>query len=162
DVAQKGMPIEEVAGEARILSVSGDQVTLDRALPAGQLAYLGDDDPGGALPGDGDPSPAVAGAPGFAFARVLVDPDGVRMAPHHRFLVGDREMDGCSYDGRVPGPTIRARRGDRLVVDFRSDLPVDTTIHWHGLHVPYAMDGVTWQHDPVGPGGYFRYEFTLD
>jgi FtsP/CotA-like multicopper oxidase with cupredoxin domain len=37
-----------------------------------------------------------------------------------------------------------------------------TTIHWHGVHVPWNMDGVVWMQDPISPGDTFRYEFTLD
>ncbi|MFZ5475289.1 MAG: hypothetical protein ACOZNI_00825 [Myxococcota bacterium] len=77
--AEKGMPIEEVVGEATVVAVEGDVVTLDRALPEGDVAYRGE---AASLPIDGDEALAVAGAPGFAFARVLVGADGARMVPH--------------------------------------------------------------------------------
>lgn len=69
---------------------------------------------------------------------------------------------GYAYNGQAPGPTLRAKVGETLVVDLTNDLDVDTTIHWHGVHVPYAMDGVTWQADPVAPGASFTYTFVLD
>jgi FtsP/CotA-like multicopper oxidase with cupredoxin domain len=47
-----------------------------------------------------------------------------------------------TYDGGLPGPLIRARIGDRLVVHFTNQLPQPTTIHWHGVRVPIEMDGV--------------------
>ena len=47
-----------------------------------------------------------------------------------------------TYNGLVPGPLIRARVGDRVVVHFTNNLPEETTIHWHGLRVPAAMDGM--------------------
>ena len=75
------MPVEQVVGEATVKSVNGDQVTFDHPLPAGSFAFLGD---GGAIGGDGAPSAAVAGAPGFAFARVLASQGGGRGVPHHR------------------------------------------------------------------------------
>ncbi len=68
---QKGLPVEHVVGERTIVAVSGDRVTLDAPLPPGDLAYR--------VAGD-----ALAGAPGFAFARVLADASGARMVPHHR------------------------------------------------------------------------------
>jgi FtsP/CotA-like multicopper oxidase with cupredoxin domain len=70
-------------------------------------------------------------------------------------------LEMWGYDGRVPGPVIRGKRGDRLIVHFDNALPEPTTIHWHGLRVPNAMDGVPTAQDPIPPGGSFRYEFVL-
>lgn len=78
------------------------------------------------------------------------------------FEIGGQKVDGYAYNGQVPGPTIRAKRGDTLIVDLQNDLDTDTTIHWHGVHVPWAMDGVTWMSEPVAAGASFRYEYTLD
>lgn len=66
-----------------------------------------------------------------------------------------------TYNGGVPGPLIEANVGDRLIVDFQNDLPEATTIHWHGVRVPNAMDGVALMDDAIPAGGSFRYEFTL-
>jgi FtsP/CotA-like multicopper oxidase with cupredoxin domain len=67
-----------------------------------------------------------------------------------------------TYDGGVPGPLLRARRGDRLIVHFTNRLPEETTIHWHGLRIPVAMDGVPGHSQPpVPPDGRFDYEFVL-
>ena len=66
-----------------------------------------------------------------------------------------------AYNGQRPGPTLRARVGDRLVVELENGLEVGTTIHWHGLKVPFEMDGVTWMGAPVGPGETFTYTFEL-
>ncbi|MBX2803508.1 MAG: multicopper oxidase family protein [Myxococcales bacterium] len=79
----------------------------------------------------------------------------------HVQLTAAEHGDGYAYDGQVPGPTIRATVGDRLVVDLTNDLPDPTTIHWHGLSVPFAMDGVTWVEAPIASGATFRYEFPL-
>ncbi len=67
-----------------------------------------------------------------------------------------------TYDGKLPGPVIRAKVGDQLVVHFKNELPEPTTIHWHGLRIPAAMDGVP-EHSQsvVAPGGTFDYSFTL-
>jgi FtsP/CotA-like multicopper oxidase with cupredoxin domain len=68
-----------------------------------------------------------------------------------------------TYNGMLPGPMIRAKVGDRLIVHFKNSLPEPTTIHWHGLRVPNEMDGapgVTQQ--PIESGAEFRYEFVLN
>jgi FtsP/CotA-like multicopper oxidase with cupredoxin domain len=66
-----------------------------------------------------------------------------------------------AYDGTVPGPIIEANAGDTLVVHFKNSLPMETTIHWHGVRVPNAMDGAPMVQAPVQPGGTFDYRFTL-
>lgn len=66
-----------------------------------------------------------------------------------------------TYDGRVPGPEIRVREGDRVRIALRNELPHPTSIHWHGLPVPNAMDGVAGvTQAPVAPGESFTYEFV--
>jgi len=66
-----------------------------------------------------------------------------------------------TYNGVLPGPMIEANVGDTLVVHLCNDLPVDTTIHWHGLETPANMDGSNIAQLAVPPGGTFRYEFPL-
>jgi len=66
-----------------------------------------------------------------------------------------------TYNGVLPGPMIEANVGDTLIVHLCNDLPVDTTIHWHGLETPANMDGSNISQLSVPPGGNFRYEFPL-
>jgi FtsP/CotA-like multicopper oxidase with cupredoxin domain len=67
-----------------------------------------------------------------------------------------------TYDGGLPGPLIRLKVGDRLIVRFRNSLPEPTTVHWHGLRVPIQMDGVPGYSQPeVPPGGTFTYDFVV-
>jgi FtsP/CotA-like multicopper oxidase with cupredoxin domain len=67
-----------------------------------------------------------------------------------------------TYNGTVPGPMIRAKVGDRLIVHFKNSLPEPTTIHWHGLRVPNEMDGAPGAtQEPIVSEGTFRYEFEL-
>jgi FtsP/CotA-like multicopper oxidase with cupredoxin domain len=71
-------------------------------------------------------------------------------------------IDAWTYNGVLPGPLIRARVGDRLIVHFRNELPRPTTVHWHGVRVPFAMDGVPEHSQPEVPtGGQFDYDFIL-
>lgn len=87
-------------------------------------------------------------------------------APHtHTFEDLDgtiHTVDGYAYNGTTPGPTIRAQLGDTVTVSFTNSLDEPTTIHWHGIDVPYAMDGVTWTKAPVKPGETFEYTFTVE
>lgn len=61
----------------------------------------------------------------------------------------------------VPGPLIEAKVGDRLVVHFRNELSVPTTVHWHGLRLPIEMDGDPMVTGAVAPGATFEYDFVL-
>ncbi len=63
-----------------------------------------------------------------------------------------------TYNGVLPGPVIRAKKGQRLKIHFVNSLPAATSIHWHGLRVPNAMDGAA---PTIPPGGTFEYEFDL-
>ncbi len=66
-----------------------------------------------------------------------------------------------SYDGAVPGPEIHIGLGDRVRVIVDNELAEDTTVHWHGIRVPNAMDGVPGlTQPPIRPGQSFIYEFT--
>jgi len=67
-----------------------------------------------------------------------------------------------AYEGQNPGPTIRVQRGDTVTVELTNQLDAPTTIHWHGLHVPFDMDGVAWMRSPVGAGETFTYSFTVN
>jgi FtsP/CotA-like multicopper oxidase with cupredoxin domain len=71
-----------------------------------------------------------------------------------------QRVHAWTYDGRLPGPLIRARVGDRVVVHLKNDLPAPTTLHWHGVRVPIEMDGVPDVSQPeVKPGETFTYDF---
>ena len=66
-----------------------------------------------------------------------------------------------TYNGTVPGPMIRVTEGDPVRIVVKNELPDPTTIHWHGVEVPNAMDGVPGvTQDPIQPGETFTYEFT--
>ena len=63
-----------------------------------------------------------------------------------------------AYNGQVPGPTLRAREGERLRIRFKNNSPHPHTIHFHGFH-PANMDGVF---ELVGQGQEFVYEFDAE
>lgn len=67
-----------------------------------------------------------------------------------------------AYDGRVPGTLLRMAQGAELNVRLQNGLDQGTTIHWHGMRLPNAMDGVPEMTQPVvAPGESFDYRFTL-
>ncbi len=96
-----------------------------------------------------------------------LDPDpnvlhAALIAARHTWLAGDEAIDGYAFNGQVPGPTLRAKVGDTLVVDLDNQLDIPSSIHWHGVDVPYAMDGAGWMVSPVEAGASFTYTFVLE
>ncbi len=78
--------------------------------------------------------------------------------------VGDsRRVAAWLYNGTLPGPELRVREGDVVRVALINSLPEPTTIHWHGIPVPFGMDGVPGLTQPaVRPGERFVYEFLAN
>lgn len=65
------------------------------------------------------------------------------------------------YDGQIPGPALHANEGERIKVEFKNELPVPTTVHWHGVDVPWTEDGVPGvTQEAIEPGESYTYEFT--
>lgn len=118
-----------------------------RALAALPLAWSG-----AALVGGGCAQPPVRAA------RLL------RMAPsQQKFGLPDGgATEIWAFEGTAPGPLLRFRQGEIADMDVRNDLPEPTTVHWHGLRVSNAMDGVPYMtQPPIAPGENFRYRFAL-
>jgi FtsP/CotA-like multicopper oxidase with cupredoxin domain len=71
-----------------------------------------------------------------------------------------KPIPAWTYGGSVPGPQLRVRQGERVRVLVENRLPQPTTVHFHGVRLPNAMDGVPHltQH-PIAPGARFTYEF---
>ena len=94
-------------------------------------------------------------------------PDGSRLREYEIIAV-DREIEiapgvffpAWTFNGQVPGPTIRATEGDRVRVNFVNQGSHPHTIHFHGWHPP-AMDG-SLPDQQVPPGGSFIYEFDAE
>ncbi len=73
-----------------------------------------------------------------------------------------RSVKAWAYNGQVPGPQIRVREGDRVRVNVKNELPQSTAVHFHGLELPVAMDGVPFiTQPPIKPGATFSYEFVV-
>jgi FtsP/CotA-like multicopper oxidase with cupredoxin domain len=81
-------------------------------------------------------------------------------APGTVEIAPGQTVAGWFYDGRLPGPALRAKEGETVRVRLRNRLPEPTTIHWHGLPVPSGMDGVPHASRPaIQPGQEFTYTF---
>ncbi|MBX9580044.1 MAG: multicopper oxidase family protein, partial [Gemmataceae bacterium] len=92
-------------------------------------------------------------------------PTHVLRAGRFRAAPDGREREVWGYDGRLPGPVLRARQGDTLRVKVVNDLGVPTTTHWHGMHQPgtWRMDGVEGvTQEPIPAGAEFVYEFQAE
>ena len=64
------------------------------------------------------------------------------------------------YNSEVPGREIRVRQGEKVQATLENGLEQPTTIHWHGIRIDNAMDGVSaLTQDPVKPGAQFDYHF---
>lgn len=113
---------------------------------------------------------------GFHPLEILKDFDGGevskdssgRTVREYEFVAVNKEIEvapgvffpAWTYNGRVPGPTIRATEGDRIRVTFTNTTPHKHTIHFHGIH-PSGMDGVPGQGE-IGTGETFVYDFIAE
>ncbi|PWB57797.1 MAG: hypothetical protein C3F16_14895, partial [Betaproteobacteria bacterium] len=80
-------------------------------------------------------------------------------APADLSLLQGRTTSLWLYNGLLPGPVVDVREGDHVRIALENRLPLDTTVHWHGLPVPAEQDGSPM--DPVRPGATRIYEFDL-
>jgi blue copper oxidase len=104
-------------------------------------------------PGSGARSPLLRPATLSALAASLTASVGVaRMA-------GGASATAWLFNGLLPGPTIRARRGDRARIRLLNQLAEPTIVHWHGLLVPASADGHP--RDAIAPGASLGYEFPI-
>jgi len=73
-----------------------------------------------------------------------------------------KDSTALLINNTLPGPTLKAQVGDILKVSVKNNLPVETSIHWHGVLVPNIMDGVPYiTTPPIKPGETFFYEFPI-
>lgn len=81
---------------------------------------------------------------------------------HMPYSVGGRTGHAVTVNGTLPAPLLRFREGQNVRIAVTNNLDEDTSIHWHGLIVPFQMDGVPGVSFPgIRPGETFRYEFPI-
>jgi blue copper oxidase len=112
----------------------------------------------GSAEGPGRPLPIPPLAPS------TVDSSGIRRftlraAPGSTEIVDGRRTATWGYNGSILGPTLRARRGETVAVEFENGLPAPTTLHWHGMHLPARCDGGP--HQTVQPGDRWEPSWTV-
>lgn len=97
-------------------------------------------------------------------AESTVDDQGRRVfdltAQEGSLDLGEGEVATWGFNGGYLGPTLRAQRGEEVLIRFRNDLDEASTVHWHGMHLPAAMDGGP--HQMVEPGGAWEPTWTID
>ena len=81
---------------------------------------------------------------------------------NHHFTTGARSGHAVAVNGTVPGPLVRLREGQDVTIDVMNTLAEDSSIHWHGLLLPFQFDGVPGVSFPgIKPGETFRYSFPV-
>ncbi len=79
----------------------------------------------------------------------------------HRIVQG-RRGPGIAVNGSVPGPLIRLTEGQDVRLNVTNNLTVDSSVHWHGLLLPFQYDGVPGISFPgIKPGEAFTYRFPI-
>lgn len=74
-----------------------------------------------------------------------------------------KERKAISVNNQIPAPTLRFKQGDHVTIKVHNKLDKDTAIHWHGIILPWQMDGVEGvSQKGIMPGKAFTYEFTLE
>lgn len=73
-----------------------------------------------------------------------------------------KSVQAIAVNNQIPAPTLHFKEGDHVTINVYNHLDQGTTIHWHGLLIPWQMDGVEGvSQEPIPPGGVFHYQFTL-
>jgi FtsP/CotA-like multicopper oxidase with cupredoxin domain len=93
-----------------------------------------------------------------------IEPGGMFDLRIHRVTktIGDNTHRMFAYNGSIPGPLLRVQQGSEVYVNVLNDIDVDTTVHWHGLRLENAFDGVP--HDtqaPIPPGGRYIHRLQF-
>ncbi|MEZ5680309.1 MAG: copper resistance system multicopper oxidase [Erythrobacter sp.] len=114
----------------------------------------------------GLPLPAWAKGRSLAHARKgfgeLSGADIALTIGDHHFSTGGRSGHAVAVNGTVPGPLIRLREGQEVKLHVTNNLAEDSSIHWHGLLLPFQFDGVPGVSFPgIKPGQTFTYEFPI-
>lgn len=81
---------------------------------------------------------------------------------HTAVEIAGKRGHAITVNGTLPGPLIRFREGEHITLNVHNTLDEDTSIHWHGLLVPFHMDGVPGVSFPgIKPHTTFKYEFSV-
>lgn len=102
---------------------------------------------------------------GIVYAQEKETPDAVHyrlVIKKQNILVGLRQGRAITINGVFPGPIIRLRQGKDAVIQVKNELSESTSVHWHGIILPFQMDGVPGVVFPgIDPGETFTYRFPV-
>lgn len=109
------------------------------------------------------PAWAQTGTPGIAPAMPTVAGERISLSIDETpFSVGGRTGRAITINGVLPAPLVRLREGQLARLDVTNNLAEDSSIHWHGLLLPFQMDGVPGLSFPgIAPGETYHYEFPV-
>ncbi|KMS52116.1 copper resistance system multicopper oxidase [Sphingobium cupriresistens] len=109
------------------------------------------------------PAWARSGTAGLRPAPGVLSGDHIALTVgESHFGTGGRSAHAITINGTVPAPLIRLKEGQRVQIAVTNRLKEDTSIHWHGLIVPFQMDGVPGVSFPgIRPGETFTYDFPI-
>ncbi|WAC22815.1 copper resistance system multicopper oxidase [Blastomonas sp. SL216] len=136
------------------MNLSLDRRTLLRAAGLGGA--------GAALAG-AFPAWARSGTTGLAEPLPQVSGEDIRLKIAHQMIrIHGRNHHAIGINGTVPGPLIRLKEGQNVRLHVENALDEDSSIHWHGLILPFHMDGVPGISFPgIRPRSTFTYEFPI-
>ncbi|QNE33083.1 copper resistance system multicopper oxidase [Sphingomonas sp. NBWT7] len=136
--------------------------TIDRRALLRGAASLGGAALFPAVPGWAQPvSAGLAAAPGPGPAALTGSDIRLRIA-HQTMTVDGRSGHAIGINGSAPAPLIRLREGETVRLHVENTLGEDSSIHWHGLLLPFHMDGVPGVSFPgIAPRSTFTYEFPV-
>jgi FtsP/CotA-like multicopper oxidase with cupredoxin domain len=72
----------------------------------------------------------------------------------------EKTVKAWGFNNSIPGPVIKANKGDILVIKVKNNLNEPTIVHWHGIQLPSSMDGTGDTQKPIQPGQEFEYRFV--
>ncbi len=76
-------------------------------------------------------------------------------------ISNEKTILAWGFNNQLPGPTIKANKGDTLVISVKNELKESTIIHWHGVRLLSSMDGTGEVQKPIQPGETFEYRFEV-
>lgn len=156
-VGESGSSSDSSGGMA-MTGATVDYAAMDKAMTQGAVDYL----EAFTKYGTGVPTRGR----GNQLLQPVANADGVKEINLEAAII-DWEVEpgkvvkAWSYNGMVPGPSIRVEPGDRLRITLKNSTPMAQDIHWHGISTPFGQDGVAPLTQPmIEPGETYTYEFT--
>ena len=73
----------------------------------------------------------------------------------------EKTIKAWGFNNSIPGPVLKANKGDMMVIKVKNDLREATVVHWHGIRLPSSMDGTDDVQRPIQPGEEFEYRFVV-